>query len=285
MSRLTPVLVRTYGRTGSTLLMQILATSQRVLFERLYPFEHRYLTYCHRMAKVVSKDHKGDSEWNNDLLFQGRGEQIGCLPYGRMDLLNREELWKTVFDSLWDQFSDNMRKVSGFDGNEQLFYAEKSPHDIADIVSNRLGGRQIYLLRDPRDEMVSIMSFNQKRGFNSFGWTETDSDVTYARKICRNRRSFMQTMIESDTEQGKIFVRYEDLIMKKQIEVDRLSEWLGVSLSFNKATKNDDIKSRHMTSRDPRSSVERWRKELSVEVKDIFKEELGDELTRLGYQI
>ena len=40
-----------------------------------------------------------------------------------------------------------------------------------------------------------------------------------------------------------------------------------------------------MTSTDPSASVERWRRELSGEVLDIFKNNLGDELSGLGYAV
>jgi len=83
--------------------------------------------------------------------------------------------------------------------------------------------KYLFLLRDPRDEMVSIMSFNHKRGYKSFGWLETDTDVSYAQKICRNRQKFMQLMIDFEANKRRLFVRYEDLIKNGDEEVERLS--------------------------------------------------------------
>jgi hypothetical protein len=41
---LMPILVSGYGRVGSTALMALLGTDERVAFDRRYPFENRYLT-------------------------------------------------------------------------------------------------------------------------------------------------------------------------------------------------------------------------------------------------
>jgi len=285
VSALTPIMVRTFGRTGSTLLMQILGTSDQILFEKEYPFEHRYLTYVYNMARMVGDPPKPNDDWNNDTLFQSRSKSIGSLPYGVTNLLDKEKLASYTFVSLWEQFSRSMLEVAGAKFGEQYFYAEKVPGECADWANEYLKARNIFLLRDPRDEMVSIMSFNQKRGFRSFGWTETDTDVTYAQKMCSNRRFFMQHMYNAKDSKRRINVRYEDLISKGQEEVERLSDWAGVQMSFEAAMSNSEIQSRHMTSKDSASSVERWRSELSEEVQKIFSHELGEELNNLGYAV
>lgn len=285
MSNLIPIMVRTFGRTGSTLLMQILGTSDQILFEREYPFEHRYLTYAYNMARMIREEAKPGDEWNNDTLFQCRTKHVGCLPYGNTDLVDKDSLSAYVFAGLWEQFSKSMMEKQQCSYGKDYFYAEKVPAEVADMSNDHLGGRNIFLLRDPRDEMVSIMSFNQKRGFHSFGWTDNDTDITYAEKMCKNRRYFMQHMFKAIDSRRRINVRYEDLINNGPEEVERLSEWAGVSMCFETAMGNNDIRDRHMTSKDSASSVERWRKELSEEVQSIFSRELGEELSNLGYAV
>lgn len=285
MSALTPIMVRTFGRTGSTLLMQILGTSDQILFEKEYPFEHRYLTYVYNSARMIAESPRADDDWNNDVLFQCRSSSIGALPYGITNTLETDKLASYVFVSLWEQFSRSMREVARCEYGQEYFYAEKVPSECADYANEYLGARNIFLLRDPRDEMVSIMSFNKKRGFRSFGWTEQDTDVSYAQKMCSNRRFFMQHMHNAKDGKRRINVRYEDLISKGQEEVERISDWAGVTMSFDTAMSNSEIQSRHMTSKDSASSVERWRSELSKEVQNIFSHELGEELSNLGYAV
>ena len=55
----TPIVVSAYGRNGSTALMALLGTDPRVRFDRVYPFEHRHLTYLTKFAlreRITSLD-------------------------------------------------------------------------------------------------------------------------------------------------------------------------------------------------------------------------------------
>jgi len=285
VERLTPVMVRTFGRTGSTLLMQILGTHRNVCFERQYPFEHRYLTYVYNMSRMMGLKARVDEPWDNDVLFRGKQRMMGCLPYGNTKSINRDSLADRTLLSLWLDFSAEMRESAGIGPDEKAFYAEKVPPYVAETVNQALPAKNLFLLRDPRDEMVSIMSFNQKRGYNSFGWVDTDTDVTYAVKMCKNRQKFMQLMIDFEVNHRRLFVRYEDLIRRGEEEVERLSEWLGLPLSLKQIEKEKKIREVHMTSKDPMASVERWRRELSDEVLEIFKISIGEELDGLGYAV
>ncbi|MBX2880113.1 MAG: sulfotransferase [Granulosicoccus sp.] len=285
MSSLVPVMVRTFGRTGSTLLMQILGTSERILFERQYPFEHRYLTYVYQLTQQIQAPVVTDDTWNNSVLFQGRKSVVGCLPYVKTPLLDRERLALKSIESLWEVFSAEMLESAGLSPDQTCFYAEKTPHKVSDFVTEHLGGRTVYLLRDPRDELVSIRSFNQKRGFRSFGWSESDTDLSYARKMCTNRRTFMRDLLNSEISDRRYHIRYEDLITNGEKEVSRLSAWLGEPLNFAKAMKNKNVHQQHMTARNFKSSVERWRRELGEDVQELFADELGQELVELGYAV
>jgi len=51
---LVPILVAGYGRVGSTALMALLGTDERVAFDRRYPFENRYLTYVAKLSLLAS---------------------------------------------------------------------------------------------------------------------------------------------------------------------------------------------------------------------------------------
>ena len=285
MLDVTPLLVRTFGRTGSTLLMQLLGTSPSVLFEQQYPYEHRYLTYAYQMSRIAGLPYQASDDWDNNVLFQGQSNSISVLPYARTDLIDRQRLSTRMFRDLWRSFSAELRASANAGVIDRCYYAEKSPHKVADLATELLDARTIYLLRDPRDELVSIRSFNQKRGFHAFGWQEDDTDLSYARKMCRNRRVFMQDILTSESGTSRFHVRYEDLINNGRQEAARLSDWLGVTLDYTRAAKNRKVLELHATSRNPAASVQRWRRELSAEVQALFSEELGNELINLGYAV
>ena len=265
--------------------MQILGTGKQVCMERHYPFEQRYLTYVHNMSRMIGASPKEESDWSNDVLFQSRSHLIGCLPYGRIDAFDKNSLADRCFTSLWTEFSIAMRETQGIAMDTPALYAEKVPNQVAERANALLKAKNLFLLRDPRDEMVSIKSFNDKRGFNSFGWHVGDTDISYAHKICRDRRKFLQNLMAFDANERRMYIRYEDLILDGNTQTDRLSRWLDQSLSFKRATSNKQIQEKHMTSGTPSASVGRWKKELSSDVQQIFSKELGTELSGLGYTV
>ena len=278
-------MIRTFGRTGSTLLMQILGTGERICMERHYPFEQRYLTYVHNLTRMISEPLQDADNWDNDILFQGRSSMVGGLPYGRIDAFDKKALSDQCFSTLWLEFSNAMRKTLGIPMDEPAYYAEKVPNNVAERANNLIRARNLFLLRDPRDEMVSIKSFNEKRGFQSFGWQAGDSDIHYARKMCKTRRPFMRNLLKLETDDRRMYLRYEDLVLDGENEVAKLSDWLGQTLSFEEANNNIKIKNLHMTSDTAGESVERWKTELGSDVLNLFAKELGTELDGLGYSV
>lgn len=285
MSTLVPVMIRTFGRTGSTLLMQVLGTSDRMCFERRYPFEQRYLTYVHNMARMISLPEKSDAVWNNDTMFMGKGNRVGPLPYSTVEAFDKDELSRNCFKALWREFSASMRKQHGLEEGQKGFYAEKVPRQVADYANSHLLAMNIFLLRDPRDEMVSIKRFNEKRGFNSFGWQQDDSDLSYATRMCKTHHAFLKNLVDFKSDPRRTYVRYEDLIRNGEEEVARLSEWLGSDMSISEANGDKAVRKMHMTSSSADSSVERWKSELSSDVLNVFSRELGTELDSLGYRV
>ena len=284
---LEPIMVRTYGRAGSTLLMQILASSQSICMERQYPFEHRYLTYADNLARIAGLP--ADSArlvkdaWNNDVMFRNESALVGCLPYGNLGRLDRKRLSRQLLISIWGEFSRELRFNQGLGSQVPAYYAEKTPPEIVERVHTAMPARQLFLIRDPRDELVSIRSFNRKRGFNAFGWLEQDDDASYARRMCRNRKQFLNDMVTLREDRRNLRMRYEDLIQHGDAEVGRLEEWLGISLDGAAGTSDEEIRKQHMTSTSADASVERWRNELSDQAQKIFQRGLAQELMALGY--
>lgn len=285
MTMLTPIMVRTFGRTGSTMLMQILGSQPRVCFERAYSFEHRYLSYAYNLARVASAQPANGDDWNNEVLNRGDSSRIGPLPYKSVEAMDRPRLFDTLFRSVWQGLSTEMRASARIGADVPAFYAEKTPYAVAEAATTALGGRNLFLLRDPRDEMVSTRSFNAKRGYCAFDWRPDDSDASYARRLCESRRGFLQHLRTLQTDEQTIAVRYEDLALETEATVRRLGDWLGAPLDPRAARADKRILKRHSTSRDAAASVERWRSELSGEVQAIFATEIGTELAGVGYAV
>ena len=106
--KLHPILIVRGGRSGSTLLMQLLGTSPRVAFDRVPPFEKRYLAYLVKWSQLL-RPVAPTPEWNQPAILQSKGpmEVVGGIPIGRAELLHPErgDLWPAALAEVWEAFS------------------------------------------------------------------------------------------------------------------------------------------------------------------------------------
>lgn len=282
---LTPVLLRGFGRSGTTLMMQLLGTSGRIFFDREYPYENRLLTYFYRWSKLPAKKMGRESNipWDNNSLIYKDLAYMSGFPRDTGLLQNKERFTDQLFHAVWREFSAEVLTKAD---HEACYYAEKSPMDLAPNINKLMFTKNIFLFRDPRDEMVSIKRFNEKRGTLGFGWLPNDDDISFANKFVRQRKSYMRHLIESPEESTRtINIFYEELVADLEKASNRLSNWLGVVLDHIQIEKQLQNHLHHMTSESVAASVKKWKTELSEEVLAIFNKELGEELQQLGYEL
>ncbi len=282
---ITPLLIRSFGRSGSTLMMQILASSKDIIFERKYPFEVRYLTYLTRVAQVITSDHSEDPlpfKWEQRALYNDKPRYIAHLPVEDR-LVDAESFFQESLFALWKAFSNTVLESQP----NVKFYAEKVLIDIPKYINQIIFCKNLFLLRDPRDEMVSVMKFNQKRGTLAFGWQDTDNDISFAKRHCDERRVFMRDFLRiKKGENKRIAVLYEQLIQKPDLVIAEVANWLELNLDLSCVEENKQkIFQNHATSLSAQESIGKWKTELSAEVLDIFKFKLGSELQALGYEV
>ena len=91
---LKPLLIQSMGRSGTTLLMQLIGTSPQILFDRVYPFEVRYLTYLLRWAHILGQEWDQNSNWDASANLIPHGQTLGPFPYKGAQLWYGEELWR-----------------------------------------------------------------------------------------------------------------------------------------------------------------------------------------------
>jgi hypothetical protein len=169
---------------------------------------------------------------------------------------------------------------------EKCWPDEFTPRTIAELYPE---GREIFLVRDFRDMVCSILDFNTKRGVNSFGREQTGSDEEFISYL----RGSAEQMIESwrSRRERAYLMRYEDLILHPEVALANALRYIGVAAdaatvggvieaanTWLPATQRD-----HQTSASPATSVGRWRRELSVEQQQICEDVFGDILAEFGY--
>jgi hypothetical protein len=281
---LMPLLILGGGRSGTTLLMQLLGTSRRIAFDRFYPYEVRYLTYLLRWALLLGGKYEPDERWNPAENAHPSGSLIGPLPYPDAQIWDGQAMWSDCFRHAWRHFTTMAARGATADATV-LYYAEKVPHWIPEYLRQAIPYKVIVLVRDPRDVFLSVTAFNKKRGFAGFDRFPEDDDWTYARRAAASYKGIFPIIRDEAAAPYGFLLRYEDMARNLDAEAKRLSDWLGVKLVTEAVQAQVANFAHHMTSDNPQASVERWRREMSAELNDFFVSEIGKEMKSFGYDV
>jgi len=270
-----PLLVDALGRSGSTLLMELLGTSSAIAFDRTYPFEQFWYRYLLATSRTIVGRTEASEEWNNASLLQDGGTEAairGAPPWAGGDLAPDAERF---FHSLWAAFTEQLP-------GSTRYYAEKSPNAKAVAHFPSVSPVQITVLRDPRDQWLSILAFDKRRGNYGFGRFEDEDVAAYRQRMLglfRDRLEYAATLLEAN-ERG--FYRYEDLMLDTARVADDLSDLLDVELDPKRIPQRRE----HITAkRGAKGSVGRWRREMSGDERQFFADHLGPLLERTGYEL
>jgi Sulfotransferase family len=281
---LTAIVVRLMsGRVGSTLLMQLLATSDEVVLDRVYPFENAFLAYFSHITRQLGRPyfpardpsiHTLVKAFNSDMSTLG-----GPLPF-ETRIVDLAGLERRALRRLWDAFAEAATVAAG---RPVHYYAEKLLVDARPIVEAGIPVVLIDLVRDPRDVLASIYAFNAARGFVSFGRAPGQSDKAFLEVFIANTKSLMNAMNRPIHGVQPIFVRYEDMVGDLPGLASRIGPQLGLRLDPGQVDSARDNYRHHMTSDGGPNSVGRWRADLRRWEVARIERELGSVMARLGY--
>lgn len=271
---LKPVLVDAIGRSGTTVMMSLLASSPAVRVERDYPYESRYLTYFASLSKMLDGDAKLAGKWPRDNMLAEPPIEIGGLPWRQL-VQDSGALAQICLQDLWKRFSEGASEM-------ETHYIEKVSRWVSEYVPSIISGSKVVcLVRDPRDVWLSVAAFNAKRGYLGFGREEKDSDEDYlSRFIERVGKRMTPILCRENTDQNML-IRYEDLIADTANVVGRLGDWLNLDLDASVLSERIQ---EHVTAPSSGKSVQRWKRELSRSIRKRFKREMGDILDGFGYE-
>jgi len=150
------------------------------------------------------------------------------------------------------------------------------------------GAKEIFLMRDPRDMLASMLAFNEKRGRVDFGRQRVETDADFVRRLARGVSNVMENW-QMRREQAHL-VRYEDLVTSPESVLREILDYVGVDSSadmvqrvLRQASEPDSKLAFHMTSRDQGASIGRWERDLPGDIQTLCNEEFGTALVELGY--
>jgi hypothetical protein len=294
-----PIFVTNIGRCGSTLLMSLLGGHPRVVMHDLYPYETRALGYWAHMLKVLSEpaNHSRSASPNtyeDDAFWVGRHPH-NMRPVVEPDAVRRflrrdyVERLAEFCQSSTEGFYKSVSEAQGVE--DPVYFAEKrNPRVSARITSDLYPeAREIFLVRDPRDMVCSMISFYEKTQLVSFGRDRNGSDATFVADIARALRDLIRHMHER--AEGTIVVRYEDLVEDTPAVLATVLDYLelattpAIAEAIVAGTRESTPDSRrHRTAPDGHASVQRWRRDLSDSMQRLCNEAFAGPLQELGYE-
>jgi hypothetical protein len=246
------------GRTGTTLLMNLLGTSPHIAFDRRYPAEYRVASYLARTAWAMTEPFDDSRHQGVTDFFFGEAPSWGPMPFVS-DALEVDAWRPALLRAMWSSASEAMLAVRP----AAKWYAEKLAVDEAALIEAGISVLRVDLVRDPRDILASRRAF---QGGGTEGWAR-DADVVSAELMAR--------IDELDHDPPEIRLRYEDLAGDLAGTAERLGKHLGVDLRAEAVERVEH----HVTTTSIEASIGRWHGDLTSAEADA----LAPVVKRLGY--
>jgi hypothetical protein len=141
--------------------------------------------------------------------------------------------------------------------------------------------KEVFLVRDPRDQLASIVSWTSA-GRARFSEEATTADEYIDWLAPRTKGLLRHWQARSARS---LLVRYEDIVLDPVPTLTRLYDYLGLDCSpetvsgvVERAAEGQELQRGHQTSKSPAESVGRWRRDISPDLWDRLNEEFGPEL-------
>jgi hypothetical protein len=297
-ARYAPLVVTTLGRTGSMALMRMLEPHPQLLVYRPFRFEQRVATYwldvlstlaepASYMRQLAPAGDLDDPLWwtgaegpQPPLLRDSAIEGwMGASPIEAMARGCQQRI-----DDLYARVADELEKPGA------AMFAEKYPLRTAALARELYpSARELFLVRDPRDMVVSILAFNAKRGVQGFGRAAARSDRDYVLRLGDWARGLVRSWQRRAVDAH--LVRYEDLVLRPRETAAAIVSYLGVDSSHEVVDRMTSALSaevpelaEHGTAPSTSASVARWRDELAPELADACERAFAGMVETFGYE-
>ena len=283
---LTPVLVTSAGRSGSTLLMGRLRQHPDIIVADQPPFEMKQATYYAKAFDVLTSPGNRERSLAPEKIYDDPFT-LGFNPYHHLDFESvfpdpgaLYEFQRTTAASiLAAAFADILNRFYVGLGAAQRkpgagCFAEKcSIYDPtrAFVRAVAPGTKEIVLVRDPRDLFLSYRAF----------WHTTPE---YTHQVLRSLRNALAAIAAAPSPLV-LPVRYEDLVTDAAATMKRIGAFLGLDQGLTARGPGETaLFAGHGTAGAPERSIGRWREELPAEEGVAMTHEFGNMLEAFGYE-
>jgi sulfotransferase family protein len=297
--RIQPLMVTTLGRTGSTILMKVLATHPEVVACPPFEQEARVATYWLGVMNTLTDPVSYRRQINPTGTIDGTWWVGKEPPLPRRPRDTRLTRWLDV-DAVTQIASFCQSRIEAVyeevamgAGLESLrFFAEKyRPDRIPEMMWELYPrAREVILVRDFRDMVASMFAYNVKRGRMGFRRDQFDDDAQYVIEQVKTSVSALADAWEARRDSAHL-VRYEDLVLDSENTIESLLRYLGLEAEAHADEMAASLSARdpetewHRTTPDPRASIGRWRDDLTGEARRACEDVLAPELQTFGYPL
>ena len=279
-----PILVASTGRAGSTLLMKVLASHPEIIVRSLFPYETRASQYYYICNfEEMDTANFNPINWNGIEYrpFQGNDKKSAFWSQQQT-----QKGWEKQQVNLSDEYYSFVAELE--DKPLAKSFAEKlvGLSLVEPMINSFPESKVIFLQRDPRDTFFSVKSFNQKRGYVSFG--EEKGEATLFTNIISFYK-YSQKLKKTLSQVNYINLKYEQLVTEKMATISQLFNSLDVdnsdrqvlaAIKYAFAESPESLK--HKTSTNVSASMSRWKREADDQVLEIFASFQKD-LEQIGY--
>ena len=298
-SRLQPLIVNSFGRTGTTLLMRMISAHPQVIVYDRPPYEIRGSKYWMHALRVLGTPVDARSQIGAAMQFHEDPRAAGGNPFYSSGFAAAQEVeaWSassylTDLVSFCQQSIDDWYLATAAAQKQPIaplvFFAEKHFPDLFPRLLRDLypGARELFLVRDFRDMIASMLAYNAKKGSGDFGRDRVDSDEAWLAYLHQNF-AVLHTAWQQRGEPGSL-IRYEDLVREPGVALTGLLNRLGLDASpatvadLLAAAEAPELKG-HGSSQSPAASIGRWREDLSPEMQDMLARTFRELLQGFGY--
>jgi hypothetical protein len=287
VAALTPVLVTAPGRSGTTLLMGLLARSPHIIAAELVPYELRLISYHAAAYHVLTAPADLERSTHPDRL-EGDGFHIGFNPFHSAQYAQAFRAAAPVRDYFENYLPAQVAGSARAQINEfyarlaqdrrkpaARFFAEKGNNlhkPTREFARRAFGGlRELVIVRDPRDVLCSHMAYFSSSAEKGF------AQLSHA---CSQLLA-----IRAEARADTHWLHYEAMVRGDDACFKGLSAFLGTTIEAEAGEAGAAVFRRHATSLTPEASVARWRTNLPEELKARCAAEWGTFLETFGYEV
>jgi hypothetical protein len=296
--RLSPLMLTSLGRTGSSWLAWLLARHLGVT--AFHPFAHdaRVATYWMSVLQALAEP----KSYLSQISASGFREPRWWLGNGQLATSSVADdavgSWLAT-DALDELASVCQARVDAFyeraapreEKPAARYFVEKAqPEGLPSDLALELypESREVLLVRDFRDVLTSIFAFDAKRGGRAFGREQAESDEGYLARFVASAEVLLKRWRRRSADAH--LVRYEDLVLDPAATLAGVFQHLALDADPRTVERVLDAAAQevpgmcgHRTTPDAATSVGRWRRDLPSRLASEANEALAAALEGFGY--